>query len=262
VNPPDFSTDFSTFSPQITLTRPTFAPFNAVPAPTVNPPPRKLNAAEQEVAEALHNSSRGTLALRRAEAFVAQYGRFAVMDAAQTLAERHEAVRNPAGFVTSLLAARYGRELTDGMDVNAVMLAESLYTAVRWLNPRSGLRWRTSCELVRQYGESAVQAILTALNYYTPGTLKNPAGFVINQLRAGNPGKVSVKSRDDAVKLLVDATRRANPERALSRSRARELVKQYGVKAVVRALNVVQHRTNITNPAGFLIVFLRSEARR
>ena len=49
-------------------------------------------------------------------------------------------------------------------------------------------------------------------------------------------------------------------DHALTKQAATKLVDRYGIKGVERGLATLQSRSNIRNPAGFLIVWLRSEA--
>ncbi len=58
---------------------------------------------------------------------------------------------------------------------------------------------------------------------------------------------------------LYEAVRAINPDRALARGLAYEHVQKYGVKLVEWMLGQLSERTNIANPAGFVITVLRSE---
>jgi len=60
---------------------------------------------------------------------------------------------------------------------------------------------------------------------------------------------------------LYARLRGMNPERSLTQKKAEALVKQYGVPQVKRCLAILHQRRNLRNPAGFAIVFLRSENR-
>jgi hypothetical protein len=64
---------------------------------------------------------------------------------------------------------------------------------------------------------------------------------------------------DPAHEALAEHTQRQ--ARGLSLPKARELVVRYGVELVKRGLQTLASRLNILNPAGFLIVLLRSEAK-
>ena len=63
------------------------------------------------------------------------------------------------------------------------------------------------------------------------------------------------------VEQLYQKVAEQNADRALTRAKAYALVEQYGEKLVKQALSVLEKRKNINNPAGFVIVYLRSEAR-
>lgn len=66
-----------------------------------------------------------------------------------------------------------------------------------------------------------------------------------------------VSAREATLVEKVYATvRRHNPEHALTRDRARQLVREYGETAVERALAVLGERQNVYNAAGFLITVL------
>ncbi len=52
---------------------------------------------------------------------------------------------------------------------------------------------------------------------------------------------------------------RCTPAQRLSRANARRLVDTYDRKLIRRALEVIESRQNIHNPAGFLHKYLRSE---
>jgi hypothetical protein len=64
---------------------------------------------------------------------------------------------------------------------------------------------------------------------------------------------------DPAHEALAEHTQRQ--ARGLSLPKARELVARYGAELVKRGLQTLASRLNIFNPAGFLIVLLRSEAK-
>ncbi len=63
------------------------------------------------------------------------------------------------------------------------------------------------------------------------------------------------------VEQLYQKVNALSAEHALTRAKAHQLVEQYGVKQVKQALKLLETRQNIRNPAGFVIVFLRSESR-
>lgn len=58
---------------------------------------------------------------------------------------------------------------------------------------------------------------------------------------------------------LYQQVRRRTPERALTRSRAGQLVRDYGAAAVEGALALLEARRRVTSAAGFIITVLRSE---
>ncbi len=241
-------------------------PTDAPPALPLTPPASQhfvaagIEQANATTTQQLADACKGMLSQQRAQGLVQVYGRFAVQDVLHTLRERGERVSNPAGFVTSLLKARYGKSITNGLSADNVHLAESLYLTAEWHNTKCRLRWQTCCALVREHGQQAVQDVLTELNQYEQGELKNAAGYIVTALKNG--GQTVVKSPEtaqQAATALVETTRQRNRERAFAQSKAKELVQIYGVNAITRALRVVQARTNVENPAGFIIVFLQSE---
>lgn len=64
------------------------------------------------------------------------------------------------------------------------------------------------------------------------------------------------------VQQLYESLRALNPRYSLTRSAAAALVTHYGAALVMRGLSIVKGRRGITNPAGFLRVWLRGEALR
>lgn len=64
------------------------------------------------------------------------------------------------------------------------------------------------------------------------------------------------------VQQLYESLRALNPRYSLTHSAAAALVAQYGAALVMRGLRIVRGRRGITNPAGFLRVWLRGEALR
>ncbi|MEO0562221.1 MAG: hypothetical protein AAF125_08905 [Chloroflexota bacterium] len=197
----------------------------------------------------------GAMSVGRATALVRQYGRFAVEDAIDTVKERGNTVTNPAGFLVRLLARRSGN------DGDHVAAAEGLFLSLHSDEGRPLLSWKRSQELVHRYGARAVSDVLRAMR--SRDDILNPVGFVLSSLKRNaqlsNP--TNVKTREDAIETLHLTFDAIEPKHAVSRGTARRLVDQYGVKSVMRALSVVQARENIENPAGFVISFLRSEAK-
>ena len=63
---------------------------------------------------------------------------------------------------------------------------------------------------------------------------------------------------DQAAIAIYETLRQLNPQRSLTRKRCLELVQQYGARLVDRGLGELRRRRNIRNPAGFLVVWLRS----
>ncbi len=59
---------------------------------------------------------------------------------------------------------------------------------------------------------------------------------------------------------LYTALRQINPEKSLTRKKARQIIRTYGAEQVKKALKVMASRRQIQNPAGFLLVWLRSES--
>ncbi len=236
--------------------------------PTPPPQPDKaahppLTDADQAVAQQLHTLGQGKLSLRRAQSLVQQYGRFAVDDVVETLRQRGEAVTNPAGFATALLQARYGRDDMGRLNGNDTSLAESLYMTVEWHNPQRKLRWEQCLQLTREHGPTAMAQVIALMNEQPHGSLANPAGYAVSRLRDGSNSSAGVaqQTTQQVVVKLMDVTRSINPDHAIAKSQARDLVNGYGKKAVMRAISVVQSRDNITNPTGFIITYLRSERK-
>jgi hypothetical protein len=58
---------------------------------------------------------------------------------------------------------------------------------------------------------------------------------------------------------LFETLKKMNRDAALTRKTTRAIVESYGVKLVERGIRVLEKRRNIYNPAGFLIIWLRSE---
>jgi hypothetical protein len=58
---------------------------------------------------------------------------------------------------------------------------------------------------------------------------------------------------------LFETLKKMNRDAALTRKTTRAIVESYGVKLVERGVKVLEKRRNIYNPAGFLIIWLRSE---
>ncbi len=223
---------------------------------------RPLTEAEDAVAQRLHALGQGKLSLRRARSLVREYGRFAVSDVAETLHLRGDTVKNPAGFATSLLQSRYGRDVMGRLNGGNTLLAETLYMTVEWHNPQRKLQWKQCLQLTHEYGPSALSQVITLMNEQPQGSLVNPAGYAISRLREGRGQATSSKpSAERAVRALMDTTRSISPKHAIAKAKAQALVKQYGAKAVMRAVRVVGSRSNITNPTGFVITYLRSEQK-
>lgn len=60
---------------------------------------------------------------------------------------------------------------------------------------------------------------------------------------------------------LYTIVRDYNPDKSLTRKTAERLVKTYGPRLVKRGIKVLEQRRNIRNPAGFIKVWLHSEAK-
>lgn len=236
-------------------------PFDAVPI-TETPFAKALMAlteCEKDAASQLKNASRGTLSLRRAEQLVARYGRLAALDILETLTQRGDDVKNPGGFITALINARYGFDPERTLTTDDVARAESLYILAEWHTPDHKLRWDTCLNLVQTNSPKAITDLIQHLNIVERGTLHNAAGYIITHLRRSQPLKL--KSTEDAITAMMTTTRDICPQHSMSRKTAESLAAQHSFKLIAKALNTLRTRTNIENPTGFVITFLRSEAK-
>lgn len=91
----------------------------------------------------------------------------------------------------------------------------------------------------------------------TPLVAPYPAGDITAELDAVANTEVD----DDLAEIVYQTLCKLDSRCAMTRKRATELVGQYTVSLVRKGLRVLQKRTNIRNPSGFLITWLRSETR-
>jgi hypothetical protein len=220
------------------------------------PDKRPMTPSGEAMAIRLYETLAGAMSAQRAADCVRQYGQFAVEDVLDTLARRGDRVHSPAGFVVNLLQTRYGH------DINATVTMEGLFLALHTAEGQAGIRWEKAQALVEQYGTEAVNRVLRQMR--AESDIRNPVGYVIHSLRRNHhPSQpTSVKTKKEATQRLFEAVRKYNPDRALSQTKARELVREYGIGAVMEALHILQSRQQVRNPAGFVITVLRSEAKR
>lgn len=212
-----------------------------------------LTADEVDVMSVLRSATDNAMSACRVEQLVRTFGPFAVRHALQTMATRERPIHNKAGFIVRLLKSRYG---VDGDQVSA---AEGVYLALQRGDGKPGISWEHAQALVAKYGAREVSLVLREI--HQRDDILSPVGFLVSSLKRNAQPAATATNPEDAVTRLVDAVRTRCPERSLSHQSAQKLVKQYGVKAVMRAVSVVQERENIENPAGFVIVYLRSESK-
>lgn len=94
-----------------------------------------------------------------------------------------------------------------------------------------------------------------------------PTGQRQNTVRAEKPIAVTQRPKTDSdldaaeacVERLYTAIRNLNPQRSITRKKARQFVSEYGVNQVERGLRLILKRRNVRNPAGFMQVLLRSQ---
>jgi hypothetical protein len=103
--------------------------------------------------------------------------------------------------------------------------------------------------------ENGLQPVLTPL----PAPKTNTPRLTKRQLRQPLPDRAMEVWAQRLHR--VTAERRSADASALSLANARRLVAQYGLRMVQRVLGVVASRTNIRSVAGFVVSWLRSEAR-
>ncbi|RMG77962.1 MAG: hypothetical protein D6711_00390 [Chloroflexi bacterium] len=69
--------------------------------------------------------------------------------------------------------------------------------------------------------------------------------------------KQRASADDDLAEVVYQTLRRLNPTHAMTRKRAKALVRQFPPDRIRRGLSVIQRRSNIYNPAGFLQTWLK-----
>jgi hypothetical protein len=198
-----------------------------------------------------------TLSLANARALVVQYGAYTVENMVETIKNRGD-VRNPAGFLTEILASRYGFMTDESLTVAEIYAAERAFIVTREINPQRALRWKNACNLARDYGQAAVE---NAIKILRQRNVKNPAGLLIRLLRS-EPGLASahMNTPDDAfVEHVYNTLRQINPQRALSRNMIRRIFAARGRQAVTEALRHVKQRGSVQNPAGYLVTLLHAQ---
>ncbi|MFZ4816481.1 MAG: hypothetical protein ACOYL5_18235, partial [Phototrophicaceae bacterium] len=218
-----------------------------------------LTPSQQAIADRLYALAQGQLSHVRAITLVREYGQYAVEDVADTLVARGDAVTNPAAFVVSLLRARYGSAGQFGLTEDELLAAEMLYVAVASRQPARKMRWQKVIHLVRDYGRVVIQQAIAALRE-TPN-VTNPAGFVMKHIQQGQAA-TNEQRPEQVVTLLMEAVRSLAPDHAMAKPKAVELVNRYGTGLVMQAIRVLKARHGIENPAGFVVVYLRSSAKK
>jgi hypothetical protein len=198
-----------------------------------------------------------TLSLTNARALVTQYGAYAVENTVETIQKRGD-VRNPAGFLTKMLASRYGFMTEDSLTIAEIYAAERAFLVTHEINPKCALRWQKACDLARQHGQFAIE---NAIKILRQRNVKNPAGFIVKLLRS-EPALASVQGGvpdEQFVEHVYNTLRQMNPQRALSRKMVRRIVAARGRQAVTDALHRIKQNGNVQNPAGFLVTMLRAQ---
>ena len=173
-------------------------------------------------------------------------------------------------------------------DVNYYWYGDNLpLMSVRWgINPKQKEAdenfAKTKKFLIQQYWKNLhakqhVQPASKAQSTRKKTTRSNNVPFSnpTHRSHPSSPNKAKPKSKRAYQKALSDsraeylATRlyqaiseKATQEKSrLSQANARKLVDEYGETLIRRGLGVLKHRQNIKNPAGFMIVWLRSTAK-
>jgi hypothetical protein len=175
-----------------------------------------------------------------------------VSDVLSTLRDRGDTIANPAGFVVRLLADRYG----DADTVTAA--AEGLFMSLRIDDGRPLVSWKKAQEITRRYGAENVSNVLREM--HQRDNILNPVGYLVASLKRGMATSTK-QSQEDTVTDLVQTIRALAPDRAMTRKKATELIRNYGIHAVTRALRLLKSRKEVDNPAGFVISVLRSEVK-
>lgn len=96
-----------------------------------------------------------------------------------------------------------------------------------------------------------------------PITFQSPTVKYPSTLQTDYKQALSDSRAEALAKRLYRAVwdRAVNEKSRLSKVNARQLVETYGETLIKRALGVLKYRQNINNPAGFIIVWLRSTAK-
>jgi hypothetical protein len=218
----------------------------------------RLEAAARRVYQNVSQlDSRRTLSLANARSLVIQYGELAVENMVNTMEQRGN-IRNPAGFLTRMLASQYGFMTEDSLTIAEIYAAERAFLVTRELNPRCALSWPNACKLAREYGQVAIE---NAIKLLCQRPVKNPAGYLVKLLRS-EPSLASFaynQTDRQFIEHVYTTLRQMNPQRALSRKLVQRLVAARGRQAVSDALHLIKQRGNVQNPAGFLITLLRAQ---
>ncbi|MDX1992779.1 MAG: bifunctional DNA primase/polymerase [bacterium] len=104
------------------------------------------------------------------------------------------------------------------------------------------------------YSHKLVTQIVTSSR--SPATSIGGGGGVKNTSQSRDSSDSITRCTDQ----LYHALRRINAEKSLTRKAARDVVEEYGVAMVDRALRVLIRREGLHNPAGFVKTWLRGEA--
>ncbi len=207
----------------------------------------ELSPTQATTAQAVYEAIPG-LARDRARELTAAYGAFAVQSVANEIVARKDVV-NSAGLLVQMLDARFGR--------GDESLAEDLFLTVRQMNPASALSWDRCRDLVTTHGVDAVMGVLQDLQRASE-SIRNPAGYVIRALERGVAGQ---QVDEVLVGKAVELTTRINPDNALDRNTVVDLLRKYGANALSAALGVLERRSGVNSPAGFVVAYMRSQGR-
>jgi hypothetical protein len=218
----------------------------------------RLEEAARRVYENMSQiDTRHTLSLANARALVTQYGAYAVENMVERVEKRSD-IRNPAGFLTNMLATHYGFMREDSLTIAEIYAAERAFLVTREINPRRALSWQNACDLARQYGQVAIE---NAIKILRQRNVKNPAGFMVRLLRTEPALAAVYDSQPDEqfVEHVYNTLRQMNPQHALGRNLVRRIVAARGRQAVSDALHRIKQYGNVQNPAGFLVTILHAQ---
>ena len=73
------------------------------------------------------------------------------------------------------------------------------------------------------------------------------------------PGVISASEKQELANQLYETLRSINAKRSLTRKHVERLVKQYDSRIIKRGIKMIRTKPNLYNPAGFLLIWLRSQ---